>query len=450
MTAEGLIKKDLKGYRISVVIFLASLVLLLFSVVDIRRGFLFSGYFKVGFPSTLFNLDPRHLPLLLIGALGVWLSYKYMAKAEKSLKVRQESLKTLAKILAIAIGAVLIIDLFTYRGVPASRFLVSGEMGVGPGPMGLGEAIPVGGFPGWLQPAAEGINYLLVVWHATLLGLLLGSLFLVAGAGLVTRMQGSSFGAHLIGTSVSLVQPFCSCCAAPVGTALYRKGASLGPVLAFIVCSPMLNITGLILAAALLPTRFALLRIIGGVIVGVFITRGVSVLAARWVSRDASGEKEGGLFEWSTKIVAAYSRLFQFEKLFSHDTVDSPRALISSWLGMAGRLARVMVPVLLVGSALAVYIVQLMPANGNNTIGVVGMAFFGTMLMVPTWTEIPFALALINNGLPGIASVALISLPAVSLPSLLVTAGAIRSLKVAVLLGLSVFIAGILAGILFL
>jgi uncharacterized membrane protein YraQ (UPF0718 family) len=212
----------------------------------------------------------------------------------------------------------------------------------------------------------------------------------------------------------------------------------------------MLNITSLILVTALLPAKFALLRIIGGVIVGVFLTYGVSILTARWVTREETAEKGGKLFDWSTKILAGYNRLFRFERLFSHETVDSPVALISNWLGMAGKLARVMVPVLVIGSAVAVYIVQAMPDTGNNILGVGVTAFLGTLLMVPTWTEIPFALALINNGLPGIASAALIVLPAVSLPCLLVTAGAVRSLKVAAVLGLTVFIAGIVAGIIFL
>ena len=125
-------------------------------------------------------------------------------------------------------------------------------------------------------------------------------------------------------------------------------------------------------------------------------------------------------------------------------------ALISNWLGMAWRLAKIMVPVLLVGSVLAVYIVQIMPTTGNNLSGVVVTAFFGTLLMVPTWTEIPLAAGLANNGLTGIAAAALITLPAVSIPCLSIIAGAIRNLKVALILGLSVLIAGIVAGIIFL
>ncbi|MBI4303791.1 MAG: permease [Chloroflexi bacterium] len=448
MTSERTTR--LTRYYIGMAAFLVSLGLLLLTLVDMRRGFLFSDYFKVGSPSVLLNLDWRHLPLLLIGGLGMWLTWKYILRVERNLGDKRMQLKTVANVLAIVIGLLLVADLFVYRGVPASRFLAAGKMGVGSGPMGLGRALPVASLPGWLQPVGDGINYLLIVWHATTLGMLLGSLFLVAGARLVARLRGKGFGSHIAATGMSLAQPFCSCCAAPIGSALYRRGASLGPVLAFTVSAPMLNITSLALAAALLPAQFALLRIAGGVIVGVFLTYGVSLLVARWITREETEASHGKFFEWSTKVLAAYSRLFHFERLFSEETIDSPATLISNWLGMAWRLARVLVPILLVGSILSLYLVRAMPDTGNNVLGVGISAFFGTLLMVPTWTEIPFAVALINKGLTGVAASALITLPAVSLPCLLIIGGALRSLKVALVLGLSIFVVGVVAGIIFL
>lgn len=444
-------RSGLIRYYASAGAFVASLGLLLFTVVDIRRGFLFSDYYKVGSPSALLNLDWRHLPLLVVAALGVWLAHRHMARREGELRARGVNLKTLTVIAAVVIGVFLVADLFAYRVVPASRILSAGKMAAGPGPMGLGRAIPVDDFPGFLQSAGDGVNYLLLVWHATILGILLGSLFMVVGAGLAARLRGNGFGAHFTGTAVSLGQPFCSCCAAPIGSALYRKGASLGPVLAFTVSAPMLNITGLILASALLPAKFALIRILGGIILGLFMTYIVARIADRWILAEESQRKSGGgVPSWILKALDRYTRLFSFEKLLGTETVDSPAALISNWLGMAWKLARVLLPVLLIGSVVAVYIAEAMPDAGNNVPGVAVTAFFATFIMVPTWTEIPFAAALVGQGFTGIAATVLITLPAVSLPCLLVLAGAIRSLRVAALLGGSVFLAGLLAGIIFL
>lgn len=440
----------LRRYYLSTGAFLVSLGLLLLTLVDIRRGFLFSGYVKVGAPSTLLNLEPRHLLLLLAGGLGAWLAYRYLARLEPGLRRSKTDLTVPGKITAAIIGVFLVIDLFTYRGVPASRIMAAGEMSAKPGTMGLGWAIPVTTFPGWLQPTAEGINYLLVVWHAIMLGILIGGLFLVAGQLFLTRLKGSGFTAHLAGAAAALPQPFCSCCAAPIGATMYRRGASLGPVLAFTVASPMLNITTLVLAAALLPVEFALLRIAGGITVSLFITYGVALMATRWVADKGAAERRGKLFEWSFKVLNAYNRLFRFEKLFPAQEVDSPALLISNWLGTAWRLAKVVTPLLIIFSVLAVYILQVMPDSGNNIIGVAVTAIFATLLMVPTWTEIPLALGLINDGLNGIAATVLITLPAVSLPSLLIITGAVGNPKVALALGLSVVIAGVLAGIIFL
>lgn len=449
------LKVNLAPYYVGIAIFLASLALLLLTLVDIRRGFLFSpDYFKVGNPSVLLNLNAGQLPLLLIGGLGVWLAYGYMKRFEMSTKGKSLNLKTTAMVMAIAIVVLIVIDLFTYRGVPASRTLEAGKMSAGAGIMGQGLAIPIASLPGWLQPAGDGINYLLLVWHATVLGVLLGSLFLVAaGTSLITRLKGNGFGAHLLGAAMALPTPFCSCCAAPIGGALYRKGASLGPVLAFTIAAPMLNITTLILAASLLPPEFALLRIAGGIIVAVFLPYAVSLIASRWITDEETGvlrRKDGRLVSWATNFMTAYSRLFHFENLLITESPKSPTTLISTWMGMAGRLAKVVVPIFIITAPLTAYIVRAMPDTANNLLGVTITSFFATLLMAPTWSEIAFAGGMIAKGFPTLAAVALIALPAVSIPCLLIISGAIGKLRIAVITGLAVFLAGIVAGVIFL
>ena len=63
MKDERTLKIGITRYYIATAAFLVSLGLLFLTVVDIRRGFLFSDYFKVGAPSTLLNIDSRHLPI---------------------------------------------------------------------------------------------------------------------------------------------------------------------------------------------------------------------------------------------------------------------------------------------------------------------------------------------------------------------------------------------------
>src|SRR3972149_6452895 len=115
MAVQRTQNKARTAYYASLVAFLIFLGLLLLTIVDIRRGFLFTGYFKVGAPSALLNLDLRQLWLILVGSLGVWLSFRYVKRLETNLQTRL-NLKTLTTVTAIAIGILLVIDLFTYRG----------------------------------------------------------------------------------------------------------------------------------------------------------------------------------------------------------------------------------------------------------------------------------------------------------------------------------------------
>lgn len=129
----------------------------------------------------------------------------------------------------------------------------------------------------------------------------------------------------------------------------------------------MLNITSLILAIVLLPARFALLRILAGIMVGVFITYAVSILAKRWASENET--RPGKLSGWANTLISAYSGFFHFESLFSEAAMSSPGTLISNWLSMAWKLARVMIPVLIIGAILASYIVRATPTAGNTPAG---------------------------------------------------------------------------------
>ncbi len=433
-------------YYLSLAAFLAATALLLFTVVEMRRAFLFSvtDYIKIGSPSAILHLHPGHIPLLVLAGLGLWLGYSSMARLEGRLRGTAANMRGTTTFLGAAMMVLLVADLFIYRGVPGARIAAAGTMGVG-------QAIDVSRFPAWLEPLGQGINYLALVWHATVLGILIGALVLaMVGKFLRPALGRTGFKAHLAGAGLAIPQPFCSCCAAPIGAALYSGGAALGPTLAFVVSSPMLNPTSLILATVLLPGQFALLRIVGGLAVGVLVTYAVSLAASRWASREAIEPRPNRLVVLSARLVAGYSRLFRFGDLVQANSVESPTALVSTWLTLAWKLGRVVLPILFIGSVVTAAVVQAIPSPGEGIPGVVGAAAFGTLLMVPTWTELPIAGGFIKAGLPGPAATLLLTLPAVSIPSLVVLAGAVRSFRVVFLLGLLVFLTGVGAGSLFL
>ena len=140
----------LARYHGAVAGFFVSLALALLALVDMRRAFLFplAEYFKLGQPTAVLNLDIYHLPMLVAGAVGLFLSYRYMARAEGAFDMTGTKLRGIARTLAVGIAAALVIDLLTYRAVPAARALASGKLGVG-------QAIPAGwrrGLTRWRMP----------------------------------------------------------------------------------------------------------------------------------------------------------------------------------------------------------------------------------------------------------------------------------------------------------
>ncbi|MBI2909170.1 MAG: permease [Chloroflexi bacterium] len=434
----------LRRYHLVTAAFFASVVLLLGAVVEMRRAiFLPSGdYLKVGGPSPILYLDWRQAPFLLAGIIGAWLSYRYLKGLERS--ANRASLRGAVNILAVAIMVFLSLDLFTYRGVPASRTVAAGKIGIG-------QAFAVTAFPDWLRPLAEALNYMALVWHATIIGILIAALVvLMTGRFLRPLLSGGGVKSHMAGALLATPYPFCSCCAAPVGASLFRGGASLGAMMAFVVSSPMLNITSLVLAVSLLPTEFALLRIVGGLAVALVVTYLASSIASRWVARAPATRADSPLLGLSARLLQGYTRLFRFEEATSASP-DSVAAFVPMWLGTAWRLGRVLVPVLFLGALAASAVVGALPASPSNTVaGVVLASALGTVLMVPTWTEIAIALPLIQQGVAGPAAALLLTLPAVSLPCLAIVGGALNSQRAALVLGTLVFLGGVAAGFAFL
>lgn len=436
----------MKLYYTGTAAFFALVTLLLYTIVEMRRGiFLPSNeYLKIGTPSAILYLNPIHLPLLLVGGIGAWLTYRYLERSSRNLRGQGVDLSFSTKLLGIGILVFLIVDLYAYRIVPASRIAASGKISVG-------NTFPWTTLPWWLQPLGASVDYLLLVWHATILGMLIGALFITFLAGfLKSKMQGTGFKSQIAGAALAVTTPFCSCCAAPIGCTVYRGGASLGPTLAYVVSAPMLNLTSLALATILLPAEFAFTRIVSGIIVGIFVTYTVSFIASKWMLKGEVEANPSRLVQLMSRALNRYTRLFHLEEFLQGKTIDSPAALISTWLSTAWKLIKIMIPIFIVATAMTAAIFMALPPLKNDAVSVILAAAFGVIFMVPTWTEIPVALGLISAGLNGPAAAMLVALPAVSIPCLVIIGGGVGNQKVAILLGLLVFITAVSTGLVFL
>jgi uncharacterized protein len=213
----------------------------------------------------------------------------------------------------------------------------------------------------------------------------------------------------------------------------------------------MLNLTTIILAIALLPPRFAALRIVAGIGVTVLVTYLVSSAADRWGSGSTLIADAPSVPGWMQRPVERYRRLIDLDRIAPTRSADTPSQLIAAWLYASGRIALVLVPTLWVWSVIASALFRAVPgAFANNLNGVAIAAIGGTLFMISTWSEIPMALQLIHAGSTGPAAALLVVLPAISLPCLMLLGGALQRFRLVASLAGAVMAVGIAAGIAFL
>jgi uncharacterized protein len=402
---------------------IAFLALTLLTLVDVRRGFLFSTY---PVRTLFYVVTPVHGLMLVLGLAGMLVCYRGAARRED----RTADTTRFVKGLAFAIFALLIVDLFTYRGVPAARSLATGRINA--------EWLQAFGVIGWKRPIAQATSYLFNVWHATMIGILISGLALsILPTLLKPNFRRAGFTGSLSGALFALPHPFCSCCSSVMAPSLVRRGVSTDFLLSFVIGAPMLNVTTLVLAVALLPAPFALTRIAGGVFVTIALTYLVARLSDRWDQ---------------PRPTSAMTRTAGWlDRIASAEPVVTPSQLLSAWLRASGRLALVLVPALWLWSVAAAAIFQFLPPTfGNNLPSVILAALGGTFFMISTWSEIPMALQLIESGIDGPAAALLVVLPPISLPCMMLLGGALRRFRIIALLSLAVMIAGVAAGAMFL
>ncbi|MBV9546216.1 MAG: permease [Chloroflexi bacterium] len=268
--------------------------------------------------------------------------------------------------------------------------------------------------------------YFLAIWQAMVLGLLLAATlessvpsdFLVRWLGSGTRRS------SLLGGVLSLPGMMCTCCTAPVAIGLRRSGASLGAATAFFLGNPTLNPAVLVFLLFTLGWRWALLRLVLGIVL---------VFGGAWAAIRLGGSLAG-----PTPVEA--------------QPASAPTGpWLGRWLRALGRLVVQLVPeyiviVGLLGFARAFLFPTAGPDLGNSLPVMIGLAIAGTLFVIPTAGEIPIIQTMLGFGMgAGPAGVLLLTLAPVSLPSLVMVG---RAFPVRLLVGLGVWIAllGLVAG----
>ena len=210
-------------------------------------------------------------------------------------------------------------------------------------------------------------------------------------------------------TLTGMCLPVCSCGTIPIGISLYYSGAYVGPTLAFLASSPVLNPMALILSFGLLGKELAIINIIAGLclpfIIGII------------------GNKLGGN-EVSKPNLEEEIASIEFEEMEKRTLKDKIK---SGMHWMINDLAITLSKYVVLGMLFGGFILTVFPDSviqeylGNpSMLSLWNVAVLGSLMYVCAVGHIPFIAALIASGAsPGAAITFLMSGAATNIPEIL-------------------------------
>jgi len=240
----------------------------------------------------------------------------------------------------------------------------------------------------------------------------------------------------------------CSCTVLPLFGGIYKRGAGIGPAIAFLYSGPAINVLAIVYTARLLGYEIGIARIIGAVIFAIVIGL---IMAAIFRKRDTAADATlfealaapsdgkpvwkqlvffavmvGILITAASKIWIALGILLACLGIIIWRWFNAEE--LKLWMKETWRFVKLIAPWLLVGVFIAGILKVLIPESvmtqyvGGNTLqGNFIASFLGMLMYFATLTEVPILSAFMQLGMgKGPALALLLAGPALSLPSILV------------------------------
>ena len=282
--------------------------------------------------------------------------------------------------------------------------------------------------------------------------------FFIAGAIAVFVSQGAVlryFGpkarkvlSYSVASVSGTILAVCSCTVLPLFGGIYKRGAGIGPAIAFLYSGPAINVLAIVYTARLLGYDLGIARIVGALTFAAGIGLIMSFIYRREESlKDATAfdallpDSEGksllqqGIFfatlvgilvfaasqNWIVTGVLLVVLAVILWRWFS-------RSELALWMRETLHFVRLIVPWLLGGVFVAGIITTFMPESvvatyvgGNSLLANFGASLFGSLMYFATLTEVPIIRAFTDLGMGKGPSLALLLAgPALSLPNMLV------------------------------
>jgi uncharacterized membrane protein YraQ (UPF0718 family) len=248
------------------------------------------------------------------------------------------------------------------------------------------------------------------------------------------KSLGNKKNSSIVKATISgMLLPICSCGVLPLAVGLYYSGAYLGPVLAFLVATPVINPAAVILSYALLGPQISTVYLISGFVLPFII--------------GVTANKFGGNLTESP-----YAPLREIS-LVNENRPPLARRLINGLKWGFADLAVQTCRFIIVGTACAAFILAVIPAMFIQTylanpelISLIGITILGAIMYVCAVGHIPFIAALVSAGAaPGVAIAFLLAGVSTNLPEMISIWKLIGKRAVFIYTGI-VVIFGILAG----
>lgn len=300
--------------------------------------------------------------------------------------------------------------------------------------------------------------------------------------------------AYFVASLSGSVLTVCSCTVLPLFSGIYKKGAGLGPAMAFLYSGPAINVLAIILTARVLGWQIGLARAVGAVLFSVIIGLGMHfIFISEERERQANGEFQLGSIESKLNqrnglqnmlyflsmigfmVFANWARpqagdeslwtvIFQYKWYVAIGFVLLlifilfywfKKEEIAPWLESSWSFAQQILPLLFLGIFFSGLLLGrpgeegIIPSRfiaslvGGNSLGANFFAsFVGAFMYFATCTEVPILQGLIGSGMgQGPALALLLAGPALSFPNMLVIRSVVGTKKTLVYVVLVIMMA---------
>jgi len=239
----------------------------------------------------------------------------------------------------------------------------------------------------------------------------------------------------------------CSCTVLPLFGGIYKRGAGLGPAIAFLYSGPAINVLAVVYSARLLGYDLGVARALGAIVFAAGIGL---IMALIYRKEEAQKEKQAFAVLDDSESKALWQQGIFFAILVgilvsaaSKNWIATgillvilavilwrwfTRGELAQWMKETLRFVRLIVPWLLVGVFAAGIIRAFVPESvvtdyvgGNSLLANFIASFLGSLMYFATLTEVPIVRAFLDLGMGrGPALALLLAGPALSLPNMLV------------------------------